>query len=152
MNFEFLFSYNNSNFYGPRKIFYDSFAFEHCKTEDVKFEAYIPNYIMNMYIHSTITQQFDINKIIPTDFADFLHFIKKYPTKKLTFNYITNSISKNPSLKNIHNSINNNVDSVIELSCHENIDNSIKDWLNLIVLNLEEIDNSMNDYVMVDKF
>ena len=89
-NVQVLFKNNGIDYYGYRTIVYGQILiFNEIKDtgnfdDPVVLEPPIPRYLMNMYIQSTHTNRFDTDRIISSDFVQFIKFIDKYPTRILS--------------------------------------------------------------------
>ncbi len=97
---DILFKNNGEPFYGHKKRVYGSIPVFECIVESADFNEPVdlnldvPVYMMNLYIDSTYTQKFNINKIKPYDFIKFLKLIDQYPTKFLSIDRIEMHIIK----------------------------------------------------------
>jgi len=97
-NVQILFKNNNIDYYGYRTIVYDHILVfkEIIDTADfndiVVLDPPIPRYLMNMYIQSTYTNNFDVDCIIPSDFIQFIRFIDKYPTTILSIEKLEHTL------------------------------------------------------------
>ncbi len=86
---DILFSHNKILYRGSRKIIYPIIdLFEDIDMYDLDepmvLSAPLPEYIMKMYIQSSIDLNFDFDKVLPLDLIKFLNFIDQYPTKVLS--------------------------------------------------------------------
>jgi hypothetical protein len=98
---ELLFIHNKISYFGKRNIVYESIDF--LKDLDLSnfdegivlgSDMQIPQYIINMYIHSCYTGIFNINKIQADDMNVFIKFIDRYPSKYVSINILQDDIIK----------------------------------------------------------
>ena len=93
-----LFKHNHITYYGNQKIVYNSMLFLKDIVSDINFDdplvldVLVPKYIINLYIKSAYDNKFDINKIKPDDFINFLKFIDQYPTSVLSIDKLENEL------------------------------------------------------------
>ena len=86
---KYLFTHNQMHYYGNRDIVHNSMTntkFVHINNNDYELIGHVPHYVIIQYIKASYYNTFDINKIKPIDFIDFLHFIDKNPTTALSVN------------------------------------------------------------------
>jgi len=113
---DILFTSNGSIYYGDRLIVYGSMnlfkdILEMINFQDpIELDSMIPGYIVNLYIQSCYTNQFDLYEIELNDFIKFIEFIDQYPTDVLSIDlledaiaqYIDNDIIKNDGTDDLH--------------------------------------------------
>jgi NADH:ubiquinone oxidoreductase subunit E len=89
-----LFECNGDKYYGYRNTVYESILLFKDIINDldfdevIKLDIVVPKYIINCYINSCYTENFDMNNINSDDLMLFLNFIDRYPTTFLSINLI----------------------------------------------------------------
>jgi len=95
---QILFCHNNKPYYGNRSIIYNSMTFINdildCTNFDQSFtlNVDIPEYCVDLYINAIYDKSFDIHKIKPTDFYNFISFIDRYPTTITSIDFLEDQI------------------------------------------------------------
>ncbi len=93
---ELLFEHNNVKYFGNRNIvFNEIIIFKEIKDlanfeEKIILDTNNPieKYIMNLFIQSTYTKNFNLDKIKPSDILQFIHLIDQYPTSLLSLDIL----------------------------------------------------------------
>ncbi len=106
---ELLFKHMGESYYGSKEIVYNAIPFlkrilnDDCFKfdEDIIIETMIPTYIMDLYIESCYSHNFNVNEVDPEDFILFLKFIDQYPTNYLAINLIETQLVNYMNTKSI---------------------------------------------------
>jgi hypothetical protein len=98
-NYQKLFIHNGVTYSGNRNTVYESIIMLNCFNEDdinnqdiVTLTSRASQSVINHYINTCHGNRLDMNHILPEDFIDFLNFIDKYPTDRLSVNLLENQI------------------------------------------------------------
>ena len=90
---ELLFKHNGNNYYGNQRLVYSSMNImkdiDQCgivinDNNCIELTSQVSDNLMNLYVHTSHVQIFDINNISPDELLDFLNLIDKYPTDILS--------------------------------------------------------------------